>query len=164
MIELKCSDNMSERRCACDYRDLANPWQYQYPRQTEMEQSGEKAPRSTPQSFGFYAIILALCLTRLLTALEATITSTALPIITAVLGGGDLFIWVINGYYLTMFVHHSILYISLLYFCSNIHIIQDCIPATVWTNSKYLLSTMTGDFCDCIVYFWQRSLRWCFQY
>ena len=88
--------------------------------ETETEKGGpkEKAQPSTPKSFGFYAIIAALSLTGLLTALEATITSTALPTITAVLGGGDLFIWVINGYYLTMLVQsksysdHQTFYIS----------------------------------------------------
>jgi len=60
-------------------------------------------PANIPKSFGFWAIIVALCLTGLLTALEATITSTALPTIAAVLGSGELFIWVINGYYLTMY-------------------------------------------------------------
>lgn len=53
------------------------------------------------KSFGFYAIIAALALSGMLTSLEATITSTALPTITADLGGGDLFIWVVNGFYLT---------------------------------------------------------------
>jgi len=72
--------------------------------ETKTEKCVEKSQLSEPKSFGFYAIILALCLTGLLTSLEATVTSTALPTITAVLGGGDLFIWVINGYYLTMLV------------------------------------------------------------
>ncbi|RDL38334.1 MFS general substrate transporter [Venustampulla echinocandica] len=49
----------------------------------------ENAQPTAPKAFGFYAIIVALCLTGLLTALEATITSTALPTITAVLGGGS---------------------------------------------------------------------------
>lgn len=53
------------------------------------------------KSFAFYAIIAALAMSGLLTSLEATITSTALPTITADLGGGDLFIWVVNGFYLT---------------------------------------------------------------
>jgi hypothetical protein len=70
--------------------------------ESDTEKDGEKARPSTPKSFGFYAIIVAICFSGLLTALEATITSTALPTIMAVLGGADLFIWVVNGYYLTM--------------------------------------------------------------
>ncbi|OJJ42583.1 hypothetical protein ASPZODRAFT_155246 [Penicilliopsis zonata CBS 506.65] len=49
----------------------------------------------------FWAILFTLALTSLLTALEATITSTILPDIVADLGGGDNYIWVANGYLLT---------------------------------------------------------------
>ena len=52
----------------------------------------------------FYAIMLALCFTGLLTAMEATITSTALPSIVSELNGGDSYIWVVNGYMLAMLV------------------------------------------------------------
>ncbi|CAG8885677.1 unnamed protein product [Penicillium egyptiacum] len=62
---------------------------------------GSEAKPTTKKSFGFYAIIVALALTSLLTSLEATITSTALPTITADLGGASLYVWVVNGYYLT---------------------------------------------------------------
>ncbi|PWY66365.1 MFS general substrate transporter [Aspergillus sclerotioniger CBS 115572] len=59
-------------------------------------------PAATPKtSIRFFAIIAALALSGLLTSLEATITSTALPTITADLGGADLYVWVVNGYYLT---------------------------------------------------------------
>jgi len=68
--------------------------------QTQTSETEEK-PTSTKKSFGFYAIIVALALTSLLTSLEATITSTALPTIVADLGGGFLFTWVVQGYYLT---------------------------------------------------------------
>ncbi|KEF51599.1 uncharacterized protein A1O9_12234 [Exophiala aquamarina CBS 119918] len=47
-------------------------------------------------------ILVALSFTSLLTSLEATITSTALPSIVADLGGGDLYVWAANGYFLTM--------------------------------------------------------------
>jgi hypothetical protein len=69
---------------------------------SDTEKDGKKAQPSAPKSFGFYAIMVAICFSGLLTALEATITSTALPTIIGVLGGADLFIWVVNGYYLTM--------------------------------------------------------------
>ncbi|KAH8598161.1 major facilitator superfamily protein [Bisporella sp. PMI_857] len=58
--------------------------------------------RETPsKSLGFWAIIASLAFSGLLTALEATITSTALPTIIEALGGADLYIWVINIYFLT---------------------------------------------------------------
>lgn len=61
-------------------------------------------PTASKKSFRFFAIIAALALSGLLTSLEATITSTALPTITADLGGADLYIWVVNGFYLTQCV------------------------------------------------------------
>ncbi|KAI4160866.1 MAG: hypothetical protein LQ342_005391 [Letrouitia transgressa] len=54
------------------------------------------------KSWRFWAIIVALSVTGLLTALEATITSTALPTIIDALGGASLYVWVINLYFLTM--------------------------------------------------------------
>ncbi|KAI1754843.1 major facilitator superfamily protein [Xylaria castorea] len=50
----------------------------------------------------FWAIIVAISFAGLLTALEATITSTALPTIVAALGGGELYIWAVNGYFVSM--------------------------------------------------------------
>ncbi|KAK3668829.1 hypothetical protein LTR22_000309 [Elasticomyces elasticus] len=55
----------------------------------------ERGPR-------FWAIIIVLCLISLLTALEATVTSTVMPSLVADLGGGENFIWVSNAYFLTM--------------------------------------------------------------
>ncbi len=69
--------------------------------QNQASDDSEAKPTTTKKSFGFYAIIMALALTSLLTSLEATITSTALPTITADLGGASLYVWVVNGYYLT---------------------------------------------------------------
>ena len=49
----------------------------------------------------FWAIVAALCVTGLLVAVEGTVTSTALPSIIKDLQGGNLYVWVINGYFLT---------------------------------------------------------------
>jgi MFS family permease len=46
--------------------------------------------------------LFVLALAGLLTASEATITSTVLPVIVSKLGGGDNYIWAANGYFLTM--------------------------------------------------------------
>lgn len=54
------------------------------------------------RGFRFWMILIALSFTSLLTSLEATITSTALPSIIADLGGGDLYVWAANGYFLAM--------------------------------------------------------------
>ncbi|KAL6866450.1 hypothetical protein ACO1O0_002561 [Amphichorda felina] len=61
-----------------------------------------KNPESTRKGPRFWAILFVLSLTSLLTSLEATITSTVLPVIVAELDGGDDYIWVANGYFLTM--------------------------------------------------------------
>ncbi|POR31076.1 Uncharacterized protein TPAR_08684 [Tolypocladium paradoxum] len=47
-------------------------------------------------------LLVAIGFTGLLGALEATITSTALPTIIADLSGGDLYIWAVNCYFLAM--------------------------------------------------------------
>ncbi|RYP57163.1 hypothetical protein DL770_010741 [Monosporascus sp. CRB-9-2] len=66
----------------------------------------EAAPKESPQQTRkgprFWAIFVVLALTGLLTSLEATITSTVLPVIVADLGGGGNYIWVANAYFLTM--------------------------------------------------------------
>lgn len=49
----------------------------------------------------FWAIIAALCVTGLLSAVEGTVPSTALPSIIDDLEGGNLYIWVVNAYFLT---------------------------------------------------------------
>lgn len=59
-------------------------------------------PYLPKKSLAFWAIICALCAAGLLTSLEATITSTALPTIIEALGGADLYIWVVNIFFLTM--------------------------------------------------------------
>ncbi|RYP48169.1 hypothetical protein DL768_005901 [Monosporascus sp. mg162] len=50
----------------------------------------------------FWALLGSISLAGLLTALEGTITSTALPSIVGDLGGGHLYIWVVNGYLFAM--------------------------------------------------------------
>ena len=49
----------------------------------------------------FWAIFPALCVTALLAAVEATVTSTALPAIVNDLGIGDGYVWIVNAFLLT---------------------------------------------------------------
>ncbi|KAI1374325.1 major facilitator superfamily protein [Hypoxylon crocopeplum] len=56
--------------------------------------------QTAPKSLRFWLILVALSFAGLLTSLEATITSTALPTIVASLGGEANYIWAVNGYYL----------------------------------------------------------------
>lgn len=66
----------------------------------ELTQEYQKT--SFKRGWRFYTILISIACTGLLTALEATITSTALPSIVSDLGGGDVFVWVANGYFLAM--------------------------------------------------------------
>jgi hypothetical protein len=50
--------------------------------------------------FAFWAIMASLSLTGLLSAIEGTIITSALPTIINALGGGNLYIWVPNAYFL----------------------------------------------------------------
>ncbi|KAI9776759.1 MAG: hypothetical protein M1839_009403 [Geoglossum umbratile] len=59
---------------------------------------------ATPKPFRVYAIFIAISFAGVLTALEGTIISTTLPSIIADIGGGDLYIWTANGYFLAMTV------------------------------------------------------------
>jgi hypothetical protein len=72
---------------------------------TETDQPAQSAEHVVPsksKDWRFWAILVALAFTGLLSALEGTITSTALPSIVEDLGGGDLYIWAVNGYFLAM--------------------------------------------------------------
>ncbi|KAI0970897.1 major facilitator superfamily domain-containing protein [Xylaria arbuscula] len=66
------------------------------------DQTGEEAEES-PKKYGSrtWLVMFALCVTQLLNAFEGTVTSTALPTIIADLHGGEEFIWVTSGYFLT---------------------------------------------------------------
>ena len=59
-------------------------------------------PQSTKKKFRFWAILVVLALASLLTSLEATVTSTVLPMITTDLSAGDSYIWIANAYLLTL--------------------------------------------------------------
>ncbi|RYO99408.1 hypothetical protein DL764_006820 [Monosporascus ibericus] len=69
----------------------------------------KESPQQTRKGPRFWAILVVLSLTGLLTALEATITSTVLPVIVADLGGGDNYIWVANAYFLTIATNMAML-------------------------------------------------------
>lgn len=62
-----------------------------------------KHPLSSTSSRGwrFWAVMLAICLSTLLIALEATIPTASVPTITRELGAGDNWVWIVNGYLLS---------------------------------------------------------------
>ncbi|RYP45621.1 hypothetical protein DL768_008058 [Monosporascus sp. mg162] len=55
----------------------------------------------TSYSWRFWAIFLALAVTSLLAAVESTVTSTALPVISGDLNSGELYVWFVAAYSLT---------------------------------------------------------------
>lgn len=77
-----------------------------FSRETAVSEHGNEdtEKKTSKKSLRFFAIIAALTLSGLVTSLEATITSTALPTITADLKGAGLYTWVVNGFYLTQYV------------------------------------------------------------
>lgn len=62
---------------------------------------GAQAAVQTKYTWRFWMIFSALALSALLSALESSILSTAMPTITSELGSGGNYIWVINIYFLT---------------------------------------------------------------
>ncbi|EED17267.1 efflux pump antibiotic resistance protein, putative [Talaromyces stipitatus ATCC 10500] len=61
--------------------------------------AGNKKP-NFPKSWRFYAILTTLSVTGLLTTIEGTIITNALPTITAALGGGSSSLWIADAYFL----------------------------------------------------------------
>ena len=49
----------------------------------------------------YWTVIVALSVTAFLPAMEGTVVSTALPTIVQELHGGELYVWVVNSYFLT---------------------------------------------------------------
>lgn len=58
-------------------------------------------PQPASRGWRFWAIFPPLAIASFLVGLDATIASSALPVITAELGIGDSYIWILNGYLLT---------------------------------------------------------------
>jgi hypothetical protein len=61
-----------------------------------------KLEKSVPKTFRFYSIIAAATFCSVLTGLEGSIIPTSLPSIISDLGGGQIYIWSANAYYLAM--------------------------------------------------------------
>lgn len=60
-------------------------------------------PPAARKSWRFWAVFGSLCLATWLVAVESTVVSTALPVITREIGAGDSYIWILNVYLLTRF-------------------------------------------------------------
>ncbi|ATY62562.1 Major facilitator superfamily transporter [Cordyceps militaris] len=58
-------------------------------------------PPAARKSWRFWAVFGSLCLATWLVAVESTVVSTALPVITREISAGDSYIWILNVYLLT---------------------------------------------------------------
>jgi hypothetical protein len=60
-------------------------------------------PKNNAQHFGwrFWLIIVSLCAISLLTAVEGTVTATALPTIAHELDSRELYVWFVNAIFLS---------------------------------------------------------------
>jgi EmrB/QacA subfamily drug resistance transporter len=58
-------------------------------------------PSASTHSWRFWAVFPGLCFSILLAGLDTSIVATALPTITADLNSGALYVWIINGYFLS---------------------------------------------------------------
>ncbi len=67
----------------------------------DMAEPAPELDQPAAKGWKFWAVFPPLCIATLLMALESTVTSTALPMITADLGSGDNYVWFLNGYLLT---------------------------------------------------------------
>lgn len=75
------------------------------------DSSSEKAPTSVKENVGveppakkgwrFWAVFSSLCMATWLVAVESTVVSTDLPVITREVNAGDSFVWILNVYLLT---------------------------------------------------------------
>lgn len=81
-------NGISPEICADDPKDTGNS--------SEQHQSTKR--------WRYGMIIVALCVTSSLVALEGTVVSTALPSIIHDLSGGETYVWVVNAYFLSRFV------------------------------------------------------------
>ena len=63
--------------------------------------------KSTSYGWRFWVIFAGLSVTSLLTAVESTVTSTALPTISRDLDSGELYIWFVNAFFLSRYVEQA---------------------------------------------------------
>jgi len=68
------------------------------------KEENEAIASTTEYGWRFWAVFAGLTLSALLSALEGSVLSTAMPVIAGALGAKDNYIWIVNIYFLTGFV------------------------------------------------------------
>ena len=61
-----------------------------------------ESTESSGRGWRFWAIFPPLCIASLLVAMETSVPATALPVIATELNSGDNYVWIMNGYLLTV--------------------------------------------------------------
>ena len=64
----------------------------------------ENQANRTYKTTRFWWILAGLAVTSLLTAVESTVTSTALPTVSRDLSAGNLYVWFVNAFFLSRYV------------------------------------------------------------
>jgi hypothetical protein len=70
---------------------------------TTQTEGADLQPKKTHYPTSFWLAFAGLCFTGLISALDGSIVSTALPSIIETLNGGDDYVWVVNVYFLTRY-------------------------------------------------------------
>ena len=92
---------------------ISEPTKAKGPKSVHVE--GEVTNGKTELNYGwrYWAVITALSVTALLPAMEGTVVSTALPSIIQDLHGGELYVWVVNSYFLTRYMSRSLSFFAM---------------------------------------------------
>lgn len=88
-----------------DTKEVFSATQHTHTLETGLAPEGQvddALPKDTTHyGWRFWMIILSLCFTSLLTAIEATVTATALPSIAHELDSRELYVWFVNALFLS---------------------------------------------------------------
>jgi hypothetical protein len=106
--------------------------------------------------FAFWAIFAGLVLTALISALDGSVISTALPTIIHDLEAGNNYVWIINVYFLTGYLLIRVLEMGSP-LTNQIH--QGDVPTTVWPARRSLGQEMVDDILRRDIYSRKRHLR-----
>lgn len=136
----KTSSSGADRSCKNDFQD-------------DIDGNRNNINEPVNQKIGvrFWTILVALSITGLLTALEQTITSTALPTIISSLGSENQYIWVVSAYFLTRselpLLHQETTTVDI--------IKQNCVHAPIWTIGRYFRTTPSHSCGYCYFHSWK---------
>lgn len=107
---------------------------------------GEKQPKGIHRGWRFWAIFPALSVTALLSAVEATVVSTAMPTIVAELNMGPNYVWVINAFLLTRFLQLPLPRPAWSDLLRDTDLAQSSLSTIVWPTGRHFWKKMAHDY------------------